>query len=411
MVSILVKLQVVTVKMLVSGPAYTHSFEEAQKLGVTQKTLKSGTFAEGYKLQWKAGVGTVLPAALRVPEWCFLNDSGSLEYVTSADAYHKDLVVWERAGFDINEEIPATYVHMYWNYMLQQPCFLKARGLGPTLPLLDIQQWADKPHPVTPIFYDCNKWKMYDYPTSELFWQVSALYGLLLLNATGIAHLDLSPNNVFKVEQRTCCVQYKQKRIYLPWTPIVTDYDDYSLAWRSSQERLLNERKGVTALLCRHWANVHVYAKRCVSPGFRVVLCICMTACFRTSAVMRAWMQMVLDRYVSTQSIEETIVFVMDFLKPKLEQHEAALRTTTYPESTLHHFDTQVFLDTFLDEHRRSLAHMMNKFSLQWDTYRVNVSNPYAVRTHDDWLQHSRSVGVRVIINKGQKRPLDALLA
>ena len=124
MVSILVKLQVVTVKMLVSGPAYTHSFEEAQKLGVTQKTLKSGTFAEEYKLQWKAGVGTVLPAALRVPE-CF-NDSGSLEYVTSADAYDKDLVVWERAGFDINEEIPATYVHMYWNYMLQQPCFLKS---------------------------------------------------------------------------------------------------------------------------------------------------------------------------------------------------------------------------------------------------------------------------------------------
>ena len=46
--------------------------------------------------------------------------------------------------------------------------------------------------------------------------------------------------------------------------------------------------------------------------GFRVVLCVA-AACFRTLAVMRAWMQMVLDRYVSTQSIEETIIFVMDF--------------------------------------------------------------------------------------------------
>lgn len=120
---------------------------------------------------------------------------------------------------------------------------------------------------------------------------------------------------------------------------------------------------------------------------------------------------MVLDRYVSTQSIEETILYVMDFLKPKLEQHEAALRTTKYPESTLHHFDTQVFLDTFIDDHRRSLVHMMNKFSLQWDMPRVTVSNPYAVRTHDDWLQHGKAVGVRINLNKGQKRPLDVLLA
>ena len=245
-----------------SGPEYTIDFNEAKSQGITTPTSKKGTYAQGFRLRWRKGVTTHIPRGLRVPKWCYLDDSNKLVYVETKDSYAEELCVWERVGEFAEEENAATFVHLYYNYMLKQPCFSKARGCGPIIPLLDVQQWADKPHAITPIFADCNRWKLRDELMMDLFWKIAALYGLLVLDATGIAHMDLSTNNVFKIECRTCCVQYKDKvreRIYLPWTPVLTDFDDYSVAWRSAAERKLREAEGVKALLCKHWTNANFY--------------------------------------------------------------------------------------------------------------------------------------------------------
>lgn len=265
--------------LLKSGPEFGIGFNEAKSQGLTTPTSKKGTYAQGFTLQWKKGVATFIPRELRVPKWCYLRDTGSLVYVETKDIYDEALTVWERVGEYADEENAATFVHLYYNYMLKQPCFAKARGCGPIIPLLDVQQWADKPHAVTPMFVDCNRWRLRDSLTMDLFWKISTLYGMLVLDATGIAHLDMSSNNMFKIMCRTCCVQYRDKwreRIYVPFTPVLTDFDDYSVAWRNAEERKLQEADGVTALLCKHWTNANFYTGA-ITP--------CVRACLRLVCV------------------------------------------------------------------------------------------------------------------------------
>lgn len=399
--------------LLKSGPEYTIDFNEAKSQGITTPTSKEGTYAQGFTLQWKKGVPTFLPHELRVPKWCYLHDPDTLVYVETKDSYAEDLSVWERVGKYVEEENAATFVHLYYNYMLKQPCFVNARGCGPIIPLLDIQQWGDKPHAITPIFADCNRWRLRDELLMDLFWKIAALYGLLVLDATGIAHLDLSTNNVFKSECRSCCVQYKDKmseRIYLPWTPVLTDFDDYSVAWRSAAERQLKEREGVTTLLCKHWTNANFYTS-CV-PACLDVGCSALTGgvCRRDARKHEQWMKDVLRKYEQT-NMESTIMYIMAHLKPILNANEYTLRTTTYPESVQHHFDTTLYVDDFVTSHKSHIRKSMSKFTVRWEVPRYSIKSPYSCNTSDNWRNNCRRSEFIINMSEVHKRSFDLLLS
>lgn len=397
--------------MLKSGPAYTIDFNQAKSQGITTPTSKKGTYAQGFTLRWQKGVPTFLPRSLRVPKWCYLDDSNNLVYVETQDAYDAEMNVWERVGEYEDEENAAACVHLYYNYMMQQPCFAKARGCGPMIPLLDVQQWDSKPHPVTPMFVDCNRWKLRDSLTMHLFWKLTTLYGLLVLDATGIAHLDLSPNNVFKIQCRPCCVQYKDKqneRIYLPWTLMLTDFDDYSVAWRNANERRLKEAEGVKALLCKHWTNAHFYTYHTIKCVPLSAFCCVLTGCgvCRQDATRHEqWLKGVLYEY-QANGMEKTIMYILADLK-----QESELQTTSYPEAVQHHFDTTLYVDDFVDTHRADIRQTMSKYTFKWEMPRLSVAFPYSCITNDDWRTQKERTVLVTSMSESHKRSFDLLLA
>ena len=121
-------------------------------------------------------------------------------------------------------------------------------------------------------------------------------------------------------------------------------------------------------------------------------------------------MKDVLRKYEQT-NMESTIMYIMAYLKPILNANESTLRTTTYPESVQHHFDTTLYVDDFVTSHKSHIWKSMSKFTVRWEVPRYSIKLPYSCNTSDDWRNNCRRSEFIINMSEVHKRSFDLLLS
>ena len=118
----------------------------------------------------------------------------------------------------------------------------------------------------------------------------------------------------------------------------------------------------------------------------------------------------VLRKYEQT-NMKSTIMYIMGYLKSKLDANESKLRTTTYPESVQHHFNTELYVDEFVKTHKPEIRQIMSKFTAQWELLHYSISFPYFRNTSDDWRNNCRTTKSIINMSEVHKRSFDLLLS